>query len=244
MTNNENKLYDLLKADDIIPHILSQIPNIDERNALSEFLRKTGALGHKEMELTFAFYYMTSESFKAFTKNQIQFLDELSLKSDDMSDRVSSLTGILDEKLQSFDDGVKESMFKGIDNIVTHIKALSSYVIELSEKQALTKDDVNNKLKELISEQIEPVFKLFNDVHNAKITELEPEIDKLVLACLSKRLQKGESSKVMELSKKIDTLVSKMNNAASFSTAQLVGLMFGSSLVGFIITSLMLKLFH
>lgn len=244
MTNNENKLYDLLKADDIIPHILSQIPNIDERNALSEFLKKTGALGHKEMELTFAFYYMTSESFKVFTKNQIQFLDELSLKSDDMSERVNSLKGILDARVREFNDEIKGAMFGGIENVVTHIKALSSYVIELSEKQALTKEDVNNKLKELINDQIEPVFKRFNDVHNAKINELEPEIDKLVLACLSKRLQKGESSKVMELSKKIDTLVSKLNNAASFSTAQLVGIMFGSSLVGSIITAIMLKFFH
>lgn len=244
MTNNENKLYNLLKADDVIPHILSGIKDINERNDLSEFLKKRGVSGHKEMELTFAFYYMTAEAFKEFTRQQIDFLDELSTKTDSISDRVNSLSIVLDEQASKFDSDVKKSMDESVDNIVTYIKSLSAYVVELSEKQDLTKEDVNNKLRESINEQIKPIFSAFKDVQAAKTEELESEIDKLVLACLSKRLQKGESSKVMELSKKIEELIKQSKNAASFTTAQLIGLLFGTGLVGSIFTGILLKFMH
>ena len=241
MINNKNNMLDLLKSNDVIVHILSQIKNVEERNALDNFLKKAGIKDHPEMEYTFALWYLNSDVLRRFIESQSEFINDMNLKIDEIDMKVGSLSILLDEKHEIFRESVTETVNHGSTNLIDNMKALSSYVVELTEKQEISKAEVNKVLSELLKDQLDGVF--------AKMDEtLEAKVEELILVVISKRLQKNDSEVVTKLYKEIKALNSKVEasiqSTANFTNTKLIGIIVGSGVICSIATQLIIRFFH
>ena len=203
------KLQDILLTEDKIGYIVSQLPNMDSQNAFLNYLKTSGTKGNKDLEYMFVLYFLNATSVNEFGELIREFMENLDRKFDTIEEKINELESKLEEFGFAFELKVKGTVDEGITKIIQHVNSLSNYVIELSEKQSISEEEVLSKAANHATKLIDNVFKGVDERIEAKMATLDSLIDEGVAACLAKRTPESSVPAINSTYKRVKALGEK-----------------------------------
>ncbi|MBY0292162.1 MAG: hypothetical protein K2W92_02605 [Alphaproteobacteria bacterium] len=209
MNELDKKFQDILLTDDKIGYIVSQLPNIETQNAFLNYLKTSGTKGNKDLEYMFVLYYLNATSINEFVELIRSLMDNLDLKVDMIDSKMNELEAKLEEFGFTFELSVKGTIDEGITKIVHHINSLSNYVIELSEKQSISEEEVLSKAANHATKLIDNVFKGVDERMDTKFLGLDARIDEAVAVVLAKRVPESSVPAINSTYKRVKALGEK-----------------------------------
>ncbi|WP_374553415.1 hypothetical protein [Aquitalea pelogenes] len=206
MNELDKKLQDILLSEDKIGYIVTQLPNIESQNAFLNYLKTSGTRGNRDLEFLFVLYYLNATSVNEFGSLIRSFLDDLDLKVSSIEEKTNALEGKIDELSFDFELKTKSAIDSGINKSIEYVNSLSNYVIELSEKQSISEEEVLQKAANHATKLIESVFKGVDERIEAKLQTLDAKADEAVLACLAKQLPESSIPAINSTYKRVKKL--------------------------------------
>lgn len=200
------KLQDILLTEDKIGYIVSQLPNMESQNAFLNYLKTSGTKGNKDLEYMFVLYFLNATSVNEFGELIRDFMENLDRKVDMIEDKINELDPKLESLGFAFDLKLKGTINEGIKKIIQYVSALSNYVIELSEKQAITEEEIFAKLMAHIDKALKPILDSVDAKIEAKIAILEPVMDSNVLAIMAKQTPPSAATALNSIYKRVKAL--------------------------------------